>query len=59
MKKRILFIDDEPKVLQGLRRALRSQTDVWDMVYVADVAKATFRRNPLPPLRLQAAWATS
>ncbi|MCP4543843.1 MAG: response regulator [Chloroflexi bacterium] len=40
MKKRILFIDDEPKVLQGLQRALRSQTDAWDMVYVADVAKA-------------------
>ena len=41
MKKRILFVDDEPKVLQGLQRALRSQTDVWDMAYVVDVAKAT------------------
>lgn len=41
MKKRILFLDDEPKVLQGLQRALRTQTDMWDMIYVADSAKAT------------------
>lgn len=40
MKKRILFVDDEPKVLQGLQRALRSQTDMWDMFYVSDGAKA-------------------
>ncbi len=40
MKKRILFVDDEPKVLQGLQRALRSQTDIWDMFYVSDGTKA-------------------
>ena len=30
---RILFIDQEPRVLAGLRRALYSQSDEWDMVF--------------------------
>ena len=34
MKKRILFVDDEPAVLNGLRRALRKQHLVWDMDFV-------------------------
>lgn len=29
--KRILFVDDEPNVLQGLRRSLRGQRHLWDM----------------------------
>lgn len=28
---RILFVDDEPNVLQGLRRLLRHKRDAWDM----------------------------
>lgn len=30
-KKRILFVDDEPKVLQGITRMLRSQRNEWEI----------------------------
>ena len=33
MMKRILFVDDEPSLLQGLRRSLRSMRHEWDMVF--------------------------
>ncbi|MFO7903489.1 MAG: HDOD domain-containing protein [Planctomycetota bacterium] len=33
MKKRILFVDDEPKILMALRRSLRRFRDQWDMVF--------------------------
>jgi HD-like signal output (HDOD) protein len=36
MKKRILFVDDEPMVLQGLQRLLRPMRADWDMEFVAD-----------------------
>jgi HD-like signal output (HDOD) protein len=31
--KRILFVDDEPKVLEGLQRMLRPQRKQWEMVF--------------------------
>jgi HD-like signal output (HDOD) protein/CheY-like chemotaxis protein len=31
MKKRILFVDDEPMVLQGIQRSLRSMREEWDI----------------------------
>ena len=34
MKKRILFVDDEPNVLRGLTRMLRSRREEWDMAFV-------------------------
>ncbi|MCF8106461.1 MAG: HDOD domain-containing protein [Desulfohalobiaceae bacterium] len=34
MKKRILFVDDDPNVLRGLKRMLRSMRHEWDMVFV-------------------------
>ena len=34
MKKRILFVDDEPMILQGLQRMLRSLRNDWDMIFV-------------------------
>ena len=37
---RILFIDDEDQVLQGLRRALYSMNKEWDMEFVNSGAKA-------------------
>lgn len=40
MKKRILFVDDEEMVLQGLRRMLRPYRDEWDMVFVDSGPKA-------------------
>jgi HD-like signal output (HDOD) protein len=33
MNKKILFIDDNPNVLQGIKRSLRGQRQVWDMAF--------------------------
>lgn len=33
MKKKILFVDDEPKILQGLKRAFHEKQCEWDMVF--------------------------
>ncbi len=48
-KKRILFVDDEPNVLAGLRNAFRPQRHQWDMVFalgpeeaLAKVAESSF-----------------
>ncbi|HZQ24361.1 MAG TPA: response regulator [Terriglobales bacterium] len=38
--KRILFVDDEPMVLVGLQRSLRSMRQDWEMVFVESAAKA-------------------
>jgi putative nucleotidyltransferase with HDIG domain len=40
---RILFVDDEPKVLDGLRRMLYSFRKQWDMVFVTSGAEALER----------------
>ncbi|GGM35829.1 HDOD domain-containing protein [Dactylosporangium sucinum] len=32
-KARILFVDDEPRILDGLRRSLRGKRSEWDMVF--------------------------
>ncbi len=39
MKQRLLFVDDEPKVLMGLRRSLRCHREQWDMEF-AEGARA-------------------
>ena len=41
--KRILFVDDEPLVLQGLRRTLRAQRHVWDMEFADNAGQALDR----------------
>ncbi len=33
-KKRVLFVDDEPKILEGLRRMLRPLRNEWEMSFV-------------------------
>jgi HD-like signal output (HDOD) protein/ActR/RegA family two-component response regulator len=38
--KRILFVDDEPKVLDGLRRMLYPYRNEWNMVFVSSAAEA-------------------
>jgi HD-like signal output (HDOD) protein len=43
MKKRILFVDDEALVLQGLQRMLRSMREEWEMEFVESGAKALER----------------
>ncbi|MHC1743443.1 MAG: HDOD domain-containing protein [Syntrophobacteraceae bacterium] len=40
MKKRILFVDDESKVLEGLQRMLRSTRHEWDVCFVASGVEA-------------------
>ena len=40
MKKRILFVDDEALVLEGLERMLRPMRPEWDMVFVGSGSKA-------------------
>ena len=40
MKKRLLFVDDEPNVLNGLRRSLHGMREVWDMQFVESAAAA-------------------
>ncbi|MGB9624212.1 MAG: HDOD domain-containing protein [Phycisphaerae bacterium] len=35
MKKRILFVDDEPNVLQGLQRMLRPMRNEWDAAFAS------------------------
>ena len=38
--KRILFVDDEPKVLDGLRRMLYAYRHEWDMLFVGTARQA-------------------
>jgi HD-like signal output (HDOD) protein len=38
--KNLLFVDDEPKVLQGLQRQLHNMRNEWKMNFVGDGAKA-------------------
>jgi YesN/AraC family two-component response regulator len=40
MKKRLLFVDDDPLVLDGLRRALHSMRQTWEMNFVGSAAAA-------------------
>ena len=48
MKKRILFVDDEAMVLQGLQRMLRSMRGEWEMEFVesAEAALALLAQKP-------------
>jgi len=39
-KPRIIFVDDEPNVLQALRRSLRSMRSSWDMEFISDGGEA-------------------
>ncbi len=38
--KRILFVDDEPMVLEALRNSLRGKRKTWDMVFKDSGASA-------------------
>ena len=40
MKKQILFVDDEPCILNGFRRILQDQHNIWEMYYVSSVNAA-------------------
>ncbi|MBU0719276.1 MAG: response regulator [Planctomycetes bacterium] len=49
MKKRILFVDDEPNVLEGLRRMLRGHRGRWDMSFVCTADEALDQIRQTPP----------
>ena len=40
IKKRILFVDDEPLVLNGLQRTLRKMRGVWNINFATSAAEA-------------------
>jgi putative nucleotidyltransferase with HDIG domain len=40
LRKRILFVDDEPMILKGLQRTLRKMRKAWDMTFAASAAEA-------------------
>ena len=40
MKYRILFVDDETNLLDGLRRSLHSKKNEWDMSFVTSAEEA-------------------
>lgn len=48
MKRRILFVDDEPMVLQGLQRMLRGMREEWEMEFLDGGAKALARMAEQP-----------
>jgi putative nucleotidyltransferase with HDIG domain len=37
---RVLFVDDEPRILRGLKRMLLRQVDSWDMSFATSAAEA-------------------
>lgn len=43
MKRRILFVDDDPNLLQGLQRMLRGMRHEWDMEFVGSGLEALER----------------
>jgi DNA-binding NtrC family response regulator len=46
--KRILFVDDEEHVLEGLRNLFRRQRHVWDMVFVTSGEAALVELEKAP-----------
>jgi CheY-like chemotaxis protein len=40
MKKRVLFVDDERNVLDGLKRMLRDMRHEWEMAFAASGREA-------------------
>ncbi len=52
MKKKVMFVDDEPRILDGLQRMLRRRRDEWDMTFVggAEAALEAMEREPVDVL---------
>jgi CheY-like chemotaxis protein len=40
MKQRVLFVDDDPRFLEGLSRVLHRRRDVWDMRFAPSAEEA-------------------
>jgi len=39
-RRKVLFVDDQPNVLQGLKRAMRSLSKSWDLYFVSSAQEA-------------------
>jgi len=48
MKRRVLFVDDDPNVLQGLQRMLRSMRQEWDMDFAGGGEEALRKMEGTP-----------
>lgn len=48
MKPCVLFVDDQPRVLEGLRRSLRLVRDEWEMLFAYSSAEALNQINLTP-----------
>jgi putative nucleotidyltransferase with HDIG domain len=48
MRQRILFVDDEPQLLSGLRRMLWDKREVWEMHFAGSGAEALSLLEELP-----------
>jgi putative nucleotidyltransferase with HDIG domain len=48
MKRRILFVDDDPNVLQGLQRMLRPMRHEWDMDFASSGEEALCKLEEAP-----------
>lgn len=46
-KRKILFVDDEPNFLSGIRRLLRSQRDLWSMEFANSALEAMERTESM------------
>jgi HD-like signal output (HDOD) protein len=48
MKRKLLFVDDEPRILEGLQNLLRKHRSKWDMTFVtsAQQALAELEKSP-------------
>ncbi len=46
--RRVLFVDDEPRILEGLRRMLRPQRHEWEMAFApgGEAALAMMEASP-------------
>lgn len=45
---RVLFVDDEPNILSGIRRMMRSKRNEWDMDFVGSGAEAIAKIDEQP-----------
>ena len=46
---RVIFVDDEPRVLEGLKRMLRPKRNEWQMTFVGSAAGSARRaQEPIP-----------
>ena len=48
VKKRVLFVDDEPNFLESLKRLLREQSYTWDMTFCLSTDEALHEVSKAP-----------